>query len=118
MREASIKLYRGVRNVNIVSNNFEFQRIILRGMFVTLALLALAYALILGNLILNIIQRKNLEKEAQALSTAVGELELTYLSVSGGIDLALSAQMGFTEAPANFATRQSLGSAGRERNEI
>lgn len=119
MRQASLKLYRGIQNAATVQSNADMPRVILRAMLSTLGLLALTYALLLGLMVWNIVERKNLEKEAQALSAEVGDLELEYLSVSGSIDIELSRSMGFTEARANFAPRKpSLGSAEMTRNEI
>jgi hypothetical protein len=118
MKEAGLKLYRGVQNVNIMNNNIDMPRALLRAMLSTLGLLALVYALLLGLMVWNIVERKNLEKEAQSLSSEVGDLELEYLSVSGSIDIELSRSMGFTETRQNFAPKRALGSAGRTRNEI
>ncbi|KKU50435.1 MAG: hypothetical protein UX71_C0001G0090 [Parcubacteria group bacterium GW2011_GWA1_47_10] len=119
MREASLKLYRGMQNVNIMNNNVDMPRAVLRAMLSTLGLLCLTYALLLGFMVWNIVERKNLEKEAQALSALVGDLELEYLSVSGSIDMELSRSMGFEEARASFAPREkALGSLELSRNEI
>jgi len=118
MRQASLKLYRGIHNVNIMTDNALVRRVVLRTMLSTLALLAFAYALSIGLMVWNIVERKNLEREMQALSTEVGNLELTYLSISGEIDLELSRAMGFQEMTASFATRKSLGSLPVHGNEI
>jgi hypothetical protein len=118
MREAGLKLYRGMQNINIMNNNLDMPRAVLRAMLSTLGLLGLTYALLLGFMVWNIVERKNLEKESQALSSEVGELELEYLAVSGSIDIELSRKMGFTEAPQSFAPRRSLGRAEMSRNEI
>ncbi len=118
MRQASLKIYRGIQSVNITANNVDVRRVVLRAMLATLGLLALTYALLVGLMVFNIVERKNLEKEMQALVTDVGNLELEYLSAAGGINLQLSQQMGFKEIPANFATRKSLGSLAPKNNEI
>ena len=119
MREAGLKLYRGMQNVNIMNNNIDIPRAVLRAMLATLGLLGLTYALLLGFMVWNIVERKNLEKETQALSALVGDLELEYLAVSGSIDIELSRRMGFIEARQNFAPRKpSLGRAETPRNEI
>lgn len=118
MRQASIKIYRGIQNVSIVSNNIALRRIILRAMLTTLALLALTYALLLGLLVWNIVERKDLNKEVQALSTEVSELELQYLAIASEIDEELSRTMGFKEMTANFATRRSLGAVNLAPNEF
>ncbi|MDP9249393.1 MAG: hypothetical protein M3M85_02720 [bacterium] len=118
MRVASLKLYRGIQNIGIMQTNADMSRVVLRSMFSTLGLLALVYALLLGLMVWNIVERKNLEKEAQALSSEVGNLELEYLSLSSSVNIELSRSMGFEEARASFAPRRSRASADMARNEI
>ncbi|MEI6280456.1 MAG: hypothetical protein WCP17_00435 [bacterium] len=112
MKQASLKLKMSIQNVNIIDNNIEVQKIILRTMLLIIATLAIFYVLILGNMVFNITQRKVLEKEALVLSSEVGNLELSYLSISNKVDLTLSSSMGFKETRASFATRKSLSSIG------
>ena len=118
MKQASLKLKMSIQNVNIMNNNIEVRKIILNIMLSILAALALWYVLILGNMVFNIVQRKTLEKEMLTLSNEVGNLELSYLSISNSVDLALSSSMGFKEIKATFATRKSLGSLKLDKNEI
>lgn len=109
MRQASLKLKMSVKNVNIMNNNIEVEKNILNTMIFILVALALFYVLFLGNMVFNIVSRRTLEKETVALSNEIGELEVSYLSVSNSIDTNLSFAMGFKETKAAFATRKSLG---------
>lgn len=109
MKQASTKIKTHIQNVNIMNNNIEVGQVILRTMLSIFGALALCYVLILGNMVANIVQRKNLEKEALALSNEVNNLELSYLSVSNSVNLPLSISMGFKEAKATFAVRKGLG---------
>lgn len=109
MNRASVKIY---------NNNIEISKVILRGMLGCLALLALTYVLLIGNMVWNIVARKNLEKELAALRSEVGSLELNYLATAEKINLELSRAMGYREARANFATKKSLGSLESSSNEI
>ena len=109
MRQATIQLKTRIQNVNIMNNNIEVKKIILNVMLSVLAALALWYVFILGNMVFNIVQRRTLEKEVLTLTNEVRNLELSYLSVSNSVDLALSSSMGFKEIKATFATRKSLG---------
>ena len=118
MRQASLKLKMSIQNVDITNNNIEVNRLVLRTMLLVLAGLALLYVLILGNTVLNIVQRRALEKEMLTLSNEVGNYELSYLSASSGVDIPLSSSMGFKETRINFATRKSLGSLNFNKNEI
>ncbi|MBI3888632.1 hypothetical protein HY311_02465 [Candidatus Nomurabacteria bacterium] len=101
-----------------MNNNIEVNRVILNTLLSTFGLLALLYVLIMGNMVVNIVERKALEKEVLTTSNEVGQLELSYLSVSGSVDMALSSSMGFKETKATFATRKSLGSLKLANNEI
>ena len=121
MKKASIKIKRNIQNVNITNNNIEMSKVIFNAMLSTLALLAALYFLILGNMVFNIVQRKTLEKQELTLSSEVGNLELSYLSVSNSVDIALSSSMGFKATQVNYATRKSIGynlGSIRDNNEI
>jgi len=106
MRAATQKLKMHIQNVDIVNTGIE--RLVLNGMLGGFVFLGLCYALFLGNMVVNIVERRTLEVEARALSTEVSELELTYLSMSGDIDVNLSHLLGFEEIKPNFATRKPL----------
>lgn len=118
MRQASINLKVSMNKVNITNNNMEINRVILHAMLFATAGFALLYILILGNMVFDIVARKAVEKEMLTLSTDVGQLELTYLSMSGNLDMAMSSELGFKEIQSTFATRRSLGSLSLALNEI
>lgn len=107
-----------MNKINITNNNIEVNRVILHSMLLATALLAILYIFILGNMVFDIVGRKAIEKNMLALSTEVGQLELTYLSMAGDLDPGMSGQMGFREAQSTFATRRSLGSLSIALNEI
>jgi hypothetical protein len=109
MKNAGIKIKRNIQNVNITNNNVAMGQFIFHAMLSAFVLLAVLYFLILGNMVFNIVQRKNLEKTALTLGSQVSNLELSYLSVSNSVDVALSSSMGFKAIPVNYATRKSLG---------
>lgn len=109
MKQASLKFKTSMENVNIMSNNVEVRKIVLNTMLAILFALAFWYVLIIGNMTFDIVERRVLEKEALALSNEIGNLELSYLSISNSLDLSLSHSMGFKETKATFATRKALG---------
>jgi len=109
MRQATLQLKTRIQNVNIMNNNIEVEKNILKTMLFILATLAIFYMLILGSMVFNIIERRTLEKEMLTLSNEVGNLEVSYLAVSSSIDMDLSSAMGFKETKATFATRKFLG---------
>lgn len=100
-----LKMYAG--NVSVVNNNLE--GLVLNIILGSFGVLALLYVLFLGNMVMNIVERRSLETDARALSSEVRNLELTYLSMSNSIDLSFSHSMGFRETKAAFSTRKSLG---------
>lgn len=107
MKQISSKFKIHVKSISIINNNVE--KLILNIIFCSFGALALLYILLLGNMVSNIIERRSLETNTRALSNEVGNLELTYLSMSNNVDLALSYSLGFKETKAVFATRKSLG---------
>lgn len=107
MKEMSSKLKMHVQNVNVINNNFE--RATLNTILAFFAALAFLYIILLGNMVSNIVERRSLELSVRSLSSDVGSLELTYLSMSNGVDMNLSHSLGFKETKATFATRKSLG---------
>lgn len=110
MRQAGLKLKIYMGKVDVVDNGNLAGRM-LRLILMTFGALALAYALILGNMVFDIVERRALEKEALALSNEVGNLELSYLHLSNKVDLELSHSLGFRETKPAYATRKSLSFA-------
>lgn len=109
MRQATLQLKTRIHNVNIMNNNIEIEKNILYTMIFIFVALALFYVLILGNMVFSIVERRTLEKEILSLTNEVGDLEVSYLTVSNSVDMNLSSTMGFKETKAVFATRKSLG---------
>ena len=118
MRQATLKFIGYASSVHIINNNHNIKRQILSLIFGALGILCIAYAFFLGSMVLNLVERKNLESEARPMARDIGTLELTYFSKSSAVDLSLSSTMGFKETKANFATRKSLGSLKIAKNEI
>lgn len=117
MRQASLKFRGFAHSLQIINNN-NIRRQTLSIIFASLGVLSICYAFFLGSMVLNIVERKNLEAEARVIASDIGALELTYFSKSNIVDLSLSSTMGFKEAKANFATRKSLGSLKIAKHEI
>ncbi len=107
MRQISAKLNMYVRSVSIVNNNIE--KLTLNFILGSFGALTLFYILFLGNMVMNIVERRSIEVNARSLSSEVRNLELTYLSLSNNVDLSLSYSLGFKDTKANFATRKTLG---------
>ena len=96
-----------MKNANVINNNIE--KLVLNIIFCSFGALALLYILFLGNMVRDIVERRSFETKALSLSNEVRNLEVTYLSVSNNVDLALSYSLGFQEVKTTFATRKSLG---------
>lgn len=107
MKQASLRIKTHISNISIISNN-NIERIVLNIIIWSFIALTLLYILFLGNMVFNIIERRNLEKDVRTISNEVQNLELNYLSMSGQLDLGLSHFMGFKEIAKSFAVRKSL----------
>ncbi|GEM_PF-557683 len=108
MRQASLKFKSYTGAVSIVDNSNLYGRVF-HFILVSFGALAFLYVFLLGNMVLNIVERRSLEADVRSLSSEVRNLEVTYLSLSNNIDLPLSHSLGFQETKATFATRKSLG---------
>ncbi len=117
MKTASIKIKRGIANAQVVSRG-DLERKLLKILLFSLAALAFFYVFLLGRMVFNIVERESLNSQARALQNDVSQLELTYLSDSGKVDLDYSHTLGFQEVSPEYATRQSLGSIQTVKNEI
>jgi hypothetical protein len=118
MKTIAIKMKRYAGRVNIVNNN-DLGKKVLHTLLISLGALALFYVFLLGNLVINVVERRSLETELRALGSEVADLELTYLSMSNEIDATLGRSMGFSEKEAKFTSRNSsLGSVKLTKNEI
>ena len=108
MKQISLKFKSYAGNVSIVDNS-NLGRRVFHFVLLSLGALAVFYVVLLGFMVSNIIERRSLEAEARALSGEAGNLEITYLSLSGGIDLDFSRSLGFKEISPIFAVRKYLG---------
>ncbi len=117
MRQASFKIKSYIGSVDVI-NHSDFSKLVLKIILFSFGILALCYVFLLGNMVLNIVERKALETNARTLLSEVGELELTYLNISDTIDLDLAHSMGFKEVETKFTTRKSLGNIGIAKNEL
>jgi hypothetical protein len=107
MKQISSKLKMQINRVDIINNSIE--GIIFNFLLWSFGVLAVLYVIFLGNMVRNIVARQSLESQARVLSNEVSSLELTYLSMSNNVDLALSYSLGFKESKPVFTTRKSLG---------
>ncbi|MFZ1020017.1 MAG: hypothetical protein WAN61_03455 [Minisyncoccia bacterium] len=108
MKQASLQIKTSIKNATVL-NNIDAQKIIFNLIISVFVALSIFYVVILGNMVANIVQRRTLQKEATALSDQVNSLELSYLSISGGVNLSSALSLGFAQTTASFATRKSLG---------
>lgn len=111
MKTIGIKMRTYASGAQIVNNN-DIERRVLHSIAVAFALLALLYVVFLGNIIFNIIERRTIEADARNVGNEVMELEEKYLAMSSKLDINTAYAMGFSEAKATFATRQSTTSLG------
>lgn len=117
MKQATLKIKNYVGNVKVV-DNYDLNKKIFKFIAIAFAVCAFCYVVLIGNMFLNIVERKALEKQAHLLSSEVGDLELNYLALSSKVDMSLSYAMGYTEVKPSFATRVPIGVIKLAKNEI
>ncbi|MEK7105926.1 MAG: hypothetical protein AAB895_01035 [Patescibacteria group bacterium] len=111
MKTIGIKVKSYANEVNIINNN-DIERRLLKIILISFGLLAVLYVIFLGNIVFNIIERKNLEANARDVGNEVMDLEAKYLAMSSKLDLDYSHSLGFSDAKATFAIRKSISSLG------
>lgn len=116
MKTIALKMKTHAMNINVVNNNLERQ--VLNIILWSLGALAVCYLFFLGNMVLNIVERRSLETGANVLANQVQDLELQYLSVSNKIDITFAKSLGFQETKTKFATREFLGSIKLAKNDL
>ncbi|MFA5933970.1 MAG: hypothetical protein WC795_01990 [Candidatus Paceibacterota bacterium] len=97
-----------VAQTNIINNNNLPQRLFYL-MFGVCIVLSFVYVYLIGSIIFNVLERKSVENQVRTIRSAVGNLELDYLSQNKTVDLSYAKSLGFEE-PKNlyFASRKSL----------
>ena len=118
MKTASLKLKKGITKAAVAASGNELNRRLLNGLLTAILGLAMLYIVFLGQMVVNILERKSLDSEARTLVNEVSELEVAYLSASGKIDMEFSHSLGFKDASPEYASRKSLGRVGISANEI
>jgi len=92
---------------NIVGNSY-IQRVLFRVLVVSLIVLSVAYAYLIGSITFNVLARKTLEGTVRNLSSNISNLELTYLGSANKINKDLAFSKGFVDVNNNiFATRNT-----------
>lgn len=117
MKAISLKIRNYAGGISIVEDGNLASRI-LSSILISTGVLALCYVVILGTMVFNIVERRNLESKIRTLSGEVGQLELDFLALSNNIDLNFSRAMGFEEPEVKFAPRKRVGSVKMDKNEI
>ncbi|MEK7564127.1 MAG: hypothetical protein AAB510_00970 [Patescibacteria group bacterium] len=102
-----LKIKNYISRVDVL-NNDHASRTILNSIFWLFAFLSFLYILFLGNMVVNIVERRSLESEARTLTTEVANLELSYLAMSNDVDIEMSYALGFKEIKPSFATRKPI----------
>ncbi len=91
---------------NNIVNDSGTRRTIFKILISLLIVLSLSYVYLIGSITFNVLARKSLENTVHVVGSHVGELELTYLSISNSIDQGYALSHGFVDAhDPLFATR-------------
>lgn len=96
------------RTITLVEGHIE--RMMFLFLMIILGFSFFLYLVFVGQTIVNIVERKNIENENRVLSSRVNKLELSYLSETNKIDLALAYSLGFQDSKNTvFAPASSSG---------
>lgn len=82
---------------NIVSDDY-IRRTIFKFIIGALIALSLAYFYLIGSVTFNVLARKSLENTMLDIGSKVGNLELSYLSLSNGINQTFANSIGFVDS--------------------
>jgi len=94
--------------VKQLNNNFEKE--MFWGLLTMLVIASFLYAYFVNSTILNIVERKDINKEMVFLSSDVSEMEMEYFALSNKIDLPYIYSLGFKDASSytSYASRKAL----------
>ncbi len=82
--------------------NSNIRKIILKFIISTLILIFLAYLYLISSITFNVVARKSLDSTAHDLSSKVGTLEVSYLTLSNTIDQSKALSLGFVDSHNNI----------------
>ncbi len=84
-------------NTRTLNNNDMNRRVF----FIVLSLFGIIsglYVYFLGTIVFNVLERRTVATEAQALRGEVNDLQIRYLSLNNSVNLTLATNLGFSEA--------------------
>lgn len=116
MKQASIKVKNYKDAIATMDDRIDLRSKMLYSLFVSFGIFSFLYVLVLGNMILNIIERKTVELDIRNLANEVGNLESDYIALTNTIDKNSSVTLGFNEVKPVFATRTTLGYISQDNN--
>ena len=82
---------------NIVGDSY-IRRSIFKFIIGALIILSLAYLYLIGSITFNVVARKSLENTTRDMGNKVSQLELSYLSLSNGINQSYATSLGFVDS--------------------
>lgn len=84
-----------------------------------LVLSIFSYLYFLNGAILNVVERKNIEKEIVELNSEVLVLETEYINLESAVDLKMASELSFVETSiTKYVSKKSLGKSLSLNNEI
>jgi hypothetical protein len=91
----------------IVTDNY-LRKTIFHYILTALILLSLAYLYLIVSIIFNVSARKTLENTAVEMSSKIGSLEVSYLTLSNSINQNLAASLGFVDTHNNIIVTRNV----------
>ncbi len=82
-------------------------RKIFKIVLISFVILCALYAYIIGNITFNVVARKTFTQEKSLITSRIGELEVQYLALSGGVTMDVARASGFEDASKVYYVKNS-----------
>jgi len=101
-----------MKKVKAVSNEIADNNLlrirIFKGILLSLITFSVVYAYLIGSIVFNGLAKKSLENNVRELVNNVGQLELSYLTLSNSIDKDLAISLGYVDAHNSFIVTRTI----------
>ncbi len=92
-----------VKKINVV----QLERNFFWGLLITLIFSVILYSFFVNQIVLNIVERENLENDIVALSSKISGFEFNYIALKNDIDIDYAHSIGFVDVKnVKFASRR------------
>jgi len=98
-----------MKAITLKFNNIEYSKLAVLGLILLLFTMVSMYSYLINASVLNVVERKNIEKAISRLGSNVSGLETEYFVKVDSVDIGLAMSMGFKETgDTAFAVRKTM----------